>query len=145
MTFISLALPYTTQRTLHLLHIFPRATNGLLKPHNFHRLHRLGYRVDWQPCFTEGIPSESVMLTIPPRRSVYRDIVEQDVGSRQDNQHILWSNEWGLISRKVLNPYLCESNTWSAALLHYQTDIGDICLEFRDLNETGRIKGPFPN
>lgn len=138
MAFMSLALPYTSQRSLHLLHVFQHGAQQPLKPHNLHRLHRLGYQIDWQAI--NG--SESALLTIPPRRSVYRDIVEQDVGTRQDDHIIHWADEWTLISRKMFNPYLHDTNAWSAATLRFQTDISDICLEFRNLNEVGKIKGP---
>jgi hypothetical protein len=73
---------------------------------------------------------------------VYRDIVEQDVGTRQGDQTIYWADEWTLISRKIFNPYILKDNAWTAAFLHFQTDITDICLEFRHLNDVGTIKGP---
>jgi hypothetical protein len=143
MAFVSLALPYASRRTLQLLHIFQFAPSSPLTPHNFHRLHRLGYRIDWHACDTNGISSESALLTIPPRRSVYRDITEEDVGTRLNDQTIAWSHQWQLVGRKVLNPYIREPNAWSAAFLQFQTDFTDICLEFRNLNEIGKIKGPL--
>jgi hypothetical protein len=135
-------------RLLWLRHVYP-PTTGILKPYNLHALHRLGYRTDWSVDPTETV--ESIYLEVPPRRSVYRDIIELNVGTytvretTKESPPLQWSHEWGLIGRKALNPYIRDPNAWlrAAAVLEDQRLGFRGAVEFRDLNRVGCFKGPY--
>lgn len=129
---------------VRLQHIY-RPTAGVLKPHNLHALHRLGYQTEWSIDGTETV--ETAILRVPPRRSVYRDLAEQEVGTVFDwyAEPTLWVHEWSLVARKVLNPYTNVPNAFEAAELVFHNERLGVHggAAFRNLNCVGSFKGPY--
>lgn len=134
--------PFSPLRILSLTHVYAPAT-AILKPYNLHALHRLGYKTSWR--VTE--PVETVMIQIPPRRSVYRDLIEYEVGTYTDHtsKPVLWENEWSLIAQKVLNPYITRRNIFTEAqFIIYDNRLGfEGGMGFTALNRVGSFKGPY--
>lgn len=142
MSTFSFTIPYRHHAFLSLTHVYP-ATMGILKPHNLHALHALGYRTTWSVVE----PVERIVIQVPPRRSVYRDLVEQEVGTVFDwyAEPTLWVHEWSLVSRKVLNPYTNIPNAFEAAQVVFADERFGVSggAAFRHLNCVGSFKGPY--
>lgn len=117
-------------------------TTRILKPYNLHSLHALGYQTDWS--VTDRL--ETVHLRVPPRRSVYRDLVENAVGTQvEDAEPVFWSHEWSMVARKVLNPYIPSPNVFRAAEVVFADERFGVSAgaAFRNLNCVGSFKGPY--
>lgn len=137
-----LSIPYRYHTFLSLTHVYA-PTTAVLKPHNLHALHRLGYKTSWSVVE----PIEKIVIQVPPRRSVYRDLAEQEVGTVFDwyAEPTLWVHEWSLIAQKVLNPYITRPNIFAEAqFIFYDDRFGfEGGMGFTALNRVGSFKGPY--